>query len=156
MVLQNKSLDFYTSYSQFFILDPGFPSPGSDMWDMESHTAKLWIGPKFLSVGTGCYGPVKGELVVLDKRPISTDFTTYDHVVEGSIFCESGILEIVACTSNEAEFKVELGPGDYRVRIYSSGLDTVVGDEGDDFYRVEIWEEPFSERTVLKMYKSPS
>jgi hypothetical protein len=48
--------------------------------------------------------------------------------------------------------EIELLPGFYRIRVYSSGLDTVIGDEGEDFYKIEIWPDRNMERKVLKQY----
>jgi hypothetical protein len=43
-------------------------------------------------------------------------------------------------------------PSTYRVRIYSSNLNTVDGDEGDDYYKVEVWPSVYKERIVLKKH----
>lgn len=144
-------LDFYTQYRQFFIHDKGFPiDPNNDRWTSEAYKEKLAIEPGTLSVGIGCYGPLKGELILLDNQMNSIDFSDYDHVVEGSICCESGVLEIIPCMSNEPEISINVSPGNYRVRIYSSGLDTVVEEEGDDYYRIEIWKGDPTDRKVLQ------
>lgn len=144
-------LDFYTQYRQFFIHDKGFPiDPNNDRWTSEAYKEKLAIEPGTLSVGIGSYGPLKGELILLDNQVNSIDFSDYDHVVEGSICCESGVLEIIPCMSTEPEISINVTPGNYRVRIYSSGLDTVVEEEGDDYYRIEIWKGDPTDRKVLQ------
>lgn len=96
---------------------------------------------------------MKGKLVLLNNPSVTNDFSCFDHVVEASIKIESGVIEIVACTSDDAELSIYVKNGEYRVRIYSSNLDTVVGDEGDDFYTIEIWEQEYSKKEVLKRHK---
>ena len=151
MEMRKIHLDFYTEYHQFFIHDKGFPiDPSYELWTNQAHKDRLAISSGLLSVRTACYGPLKGELILLDKQNHVIDLSEYDHVVEGSIHCESGTLEIIACMSNEPDVSLDVPPDIYRVRIYSSGLNSVVGDEGDDFYRLEIWKDSFSERRILK------
>ena len=53
-----------------------------------------------------------------------------------------------------SELEIQLRPGKYRIRVYSSNLSTVLGDEGDDFYKIEIWPSEAMESKVLKRYKS--
>ena len=149
--MQSFNLDFYTQYNQFFILDKNAPiDVTEEIWTTEAFRDKMGILAGQLSISTGCYGPVKGKLFLLSAGNLDNDYSNYDHVVEGSIEIKSGIIEIIPCMANEPELSLKVEPGFYRVRVYSSGLDTVIGDEGDDFYTVEIWKRDFSERRVLK------
>lgn len=147
-------LDFYTSYHQFFIFDQNVLfDPQEEVWTDKSFSARLAVASGRLYVSTECYGPVKAEVRLLDNPSRINDFKDYDHVVEGSIDIKSGVIQIIPCTANEPELELKVVPGDYRVRIYSENLDSVIGDEGDDFYLVEIWKQLFSERLVLKSRK---
>lgn len=149
-------LDFYTSHHQFFISDkdPIAPLNIYNIWTKEDFEDQLSIfSPGWLSIGVGCYGPLKGKFILLNNPSVTNDFSCFDHVVEASIKIESGAIEIVACTSADAELSIYVKNGEYRVRIYSSNLDTVIGDEGDDFYTIEMWEQEYSKKEVLKRHK---
>jgi hypothetical protein len=50
------------------------------------------------------------------------------------------------------ELEMIVKPGAYRVRVYSSNLVSVEGDEGDDYYKIEVWPDVQMERKVLKQY----
>jgi len=148
-------LEFYTSYSQFYIYDKN--SPGNtnsrDFWNQDSYNDRLAIEKGILGVGTECYGPIKGELVLLNTPNASINLNDYDHIVEGGIEIESGIIQVLACPTSNVELEVQVDPGFYRTRIYSSNLASVEGgEEGDDFYKIEIWLGSGLERNVLKYY----
>ncbi|MFC6998381.1 hypothetical protein [Rufibacter roseus] len=52
------------------------------------------------------------------------------------------------------EFEKELPLGNYRVRIYSINLGSVDVDEGDDYYRIEVWRGQPLGKKLLKEYKN--
>ena len=85
--MKTFKLDFYTTHHQFYIVDKSSPfkTDSSDFWTSEASDDKLAIEEGILGIGTECYGPVKGDLQVLDAAPEQEDFSSYDHVVEGSI-----------------------------------------------------------------------
>jgi hypothetical protein len=123
-----------------------------DFWSDEAFDAKLAVGEGILGVGTASYSRCKGELVVLDRKNDNLDFAHYDHVVEAGLKISSGILTILDCTSRDVQLQVSMEPGAYRVRIYSSNWASVVDDDGDDFYKIEVWPSNEADRTVLKQY----
>lgn len=147
-------LNFYTSCNQFYLYDKDSAgaTDSSNFWTQVAFEQRLAIEEGIIGVGTECYGPVKGELTVLDAP--NNDFNTdlYDHIVEGSIEIRSGILQVLECPSSTIELELAVEPGLYRVRAYSSNLQSVDGDEGDDYYVVEMWPAPYDTRTVLKQY----
>lgn len=150
--MTSYTLNFYTTYHQFYLTDKHSPfrTDSDDFWTKDASEDKLAIEEGVIGVGTECYGPVKGELYLLDSKSIIEDFGVYDHVVEGSIDVKSGILQIFPCPFNESVLEIKLDPGTYRVRVYSTGLETVEFDEGDDFYKIEIWRQEYTARKVLK------
>ena len=147
-------LNFYTQYSQFYIEDKEIKTEinPSEFWSEEAHSDGLALENGIVGIRTECYGPVKGEIIILRKRNDNINFDLYDHIVEGSLKVESGIIQVLDCPTNSvhAEFRIEKGI--YRVRVYSSNLSSVVGDEGDDYYKIEIWKGDDLERKVLKKY----
>jgi hypothetical protein len=42
------------------------------------------------------------------------------------------------CLNRVVELEIKVKPGNYRVRVYSSNLASVVDEDGDDFYKIEI------------------
>ena len=150
--MTSYTLNFYTTHHQFYLTDKlsPFKTDSDDFWTKDASEDKMAIEEGVIGVGTECYGPVKGEMYLLDSKSNVEDFSLYDHVVEGSIDVKSGILQIFPCSSNEPVLEMKLNPGTYRVRVYSTGLETVEFDEGDDFYKIEIWHQEYIARTVLK------
>lgn len=152
--IMKYKFNFNTSHNQFYISDK-FSSTNiglDDFWTNKAYEDKLAIGKDIIAIGTECYGNVKGELVILEK-PVSTiEFNLYDHIVEGGLELKSGDLRILDCPNSSIQLEVKVKPGTYRVRIYSSNLASVVDDDGDDYYKIEIWESDNIERKVLKRY----
>jgi hypothetical protein len=132
------ALDFYTSYNQFYIYDKNSEgNTGSvSFWNNVAHNDRLAIEEGILGVGTECYGPVRGELQIIEAANNEINLNDYDHIVEAGIRITSGTIQVLDCPDSNVEFEINVKPGSYRVRIYSSNLVSVVGDEGDDFYRI--------------------
>lgn len=146
-------LSFYTQYSQFYLTsDNGNSLAVGNNWDSESYEDRLKQLNNFLVVFTQCYGNVKGELIVLEKPIAVIDYNKYDHIVEAGITVESGVLQVLDCPNSSIELEIKVKPGNYRVRVYSSNLASVLGDDGDDYYKIEIWPDDNMERRVLKKY----
>ncbi|PTX12283.1 hypothetical protein C8N40_11481 [Pontibacter mucosus] len=146
-------LNFYTSHRQFYIIDknPTGSTSTDDFWSDAASIRRLAVESGILGVGTECYGPVKGEIEFLNHSQKAEDFAKYDHVVEGDLQVNSGVLQIIDCPTGAVEFEKIVNPGNYRVRIYSMNLDSVNGeDEGDDYYRIEVWQ---GEPEGVKLYK---
>jgi hypothetical protein len=111
-----------------------------------------------LGVRTETYGIIKGELVILSKSVSNIDLDKYDHIVEASIEINGNELQIIDCPTNNIEVKIKLNNGKYRVRVYSSNLESVLdpdlsNDTDDDYYRIEIWPDDNLELRVLKQYE---
>jgi hypothetical protein len=147
-------LDFYTQYSQFYICDSNSPlkTDSDEIWTDEAHESRLDVEEGILGVGTECYGPVKGELEILNQENTTAETDLFDHIVEGGLEIKSGRLRILDCPNSSIELDIPLTDGIYRVRIYSSNLSSVDGDEGDDFYRIEIWKGTGTIRNIIKKY----
>ena len=146
-------LNLYTSYNQFYICDKDSKGDtGSNFWTNDAFNDRLATEDGVLGVGTECYGPIKGEIEVLDEAKDSINMDSYDHIVEAGIEIKSGTIQILDCPTSTVQLDLKVNSGFYRARIYSSNLATVDGDEGDDFYRVEIWPDQNSKRVVLKRY----
>lgn len=148
---------FNTQYSQFYIADSMSTKETGrkDFWTQEAYDERLAMAEGIVGVGTECYGPVKGELGLLESENKNFDINKFDHIVEGGINIESGNLEILDCPTSTVHLVTKLNAGKYRVRIYSSNLDSVEGGEaGDDYYKIEMWPDGNMSRKVLKQYFS--
>ncbi len=154
-IKMNYPFNFYTEYHQFYIQDKTSEgrTDSDDFWTKMANSDRLAMEDGIIGIATECYGPVKGELIVLDSVNNQYDPNLYDHVVEGGVELKSGSLQVVGCLDFNNELEIKLKPGKYRIRVYSSNLDSVVGDKGDDFYKIEIWPSNLLERKVLKRYQ---
>lgn len=117
-------------YSQCPISDWG--------WNIRHRVRMLWS--------------IQGELILLDSKNGNIEYSQYDHIVESGLNLKSGILQVLDCPNSNVELEIKVNPGKYRVRIYSLNLNSVVGDSGDDYYKIEIWPDVNMERIVLKQY----
>jgi hypothetical protein len=151
-ILSKHNLSFFTEYYQFYILDSETKAQtdAKDFWNTEADKCKLAIGEGLLGVTVARYAEIKVEVRVLSSEPIED--ADADHIVETSLNLPSGLLMVKDCTSFDTILELNLGKGTYRVRISSFKLWTVKGDEGDDYYVVEIWESAFVETVILKEY----
>jgi len=89
---------------------------------------------------------------IADQAP-DDDVAQWDQVNECSIDVPSGRLVVVGCTDYFPDAaRIDLPPGSYRARIYygSLGVLNPNGLEGDDHYRVVLWNAPPSSVRVLK------
>ena len=146
--------DFETSHNQFYIVDgtDRKSMPSYNFWKPDALTARLAVEKGIVGVLTLSYGHIKGEIRILLKEFDLIDFNQYDHIVEGGLDVKSGILEVLDCPTSKVACQIELEPGLYRIRIYSSGFkDTDLDEmEGNDYYRIEIWPGNTLERKLLK------
>ncbi|MEN0056717.1 MAG: hypothetical protein AAGC65_23765 [Mucilaginibacter sp.] len=149
-------LDFFTSNNQFYLCDSAYRgSTGSaDFWTPDAYKARLGTAYDILGISTESFGHIKADLEVLDQPDTQTNFNKYDHVVEGGITIQSGLLQVLNFPQYKSCLKLIIAPGKYRVRVYSSGLANVdtEADEGQDFYRIVMWPDNNIERKVLKQF----
>ena len=151
-------INFETSFNQFYIVDKNSyeisSTKNEDFWSKKNYSNRLVARKGILGVLTECYGNVKGEIIFLKDANDSFDLEKFDHIVEGSIILESGFFQILDSPNNAVEFEMKLEPGFYRLRVYFSNLSSVVDDDGDNFYKIEIWRDSIKDVKVLKQYKN--
>lgn len=147
-------LEFYTQYSQFYLTNGADEDSDVDLWTETTSYQRMATDKGILAVGTECYGPVKAQLEIKNDASKIGNLDEYDHVVEGKIDIETGVLQVMDCPTSSVIQEVELPPGLYSVRVYSKDLKTVEGDGGDDFYRIVIWPAMNNDKKVkvLKQY----
>jgi hypothetical protein len=77
----------------------------------------------------------------------------HDHIVEGSLSVAGKNLVIAGCTDYFPEAtRIQIEPGDYRVRACLSGLDSLSEDglDGADRYHLQLWPAPLADVVVVK------
>ena len=153
-ITSKHELSFFTEYYQFYILDSETKAQtdAPDFWNGEADKRKLAVGEGLLGVTVARYAEIKVEVRVLSSEPTEDSYA--DHIVETSLNLSSGLLQIKDCTNYDTVLELNLEKGPYRIRISSFKLWTVKGDEGDDYYVVEIWESAFTEMVIVKEWKS--
>lgn len=157
--MEKRNFKFYTEYGQFYIQDKESTgnSGSPNFWTDKAFIERLALEDGLIGVGTQSWGNIKGEIEILKSPNNNSDFSRYDHIVEGGINIKSGVLQILNCPDYNLEVSIKLEPGKYRARVYSSNLASVkesdlANDTDDDYYRIEIWPSDDMERKVLKQY----
>lgn len=142
----------------FFLVDKG-----SDWASYDSHREMSSEEALLSHVGTagnhailvGAAGDVADDVpVTIRLRPgPPDDAEAYDHVVEVSLRCESGVMEILdqpEVVSSEIRLP---SPGDYRVRVSMSNIDSADEEEPSDSYHIEVWPGDLDERRIVKWWE---
>ena len=112
------------------------------------------VGNGILGVGVESYEAFKGTFFLLESKNDQIAYEQFDHIVEGSLKVQSRVLQLLDCPNLNIELKIAIHPGKHRARIYSSYLVSVVEDDGDDYYKIELWPDDDLKRSVLKQYGS--
>lgn len=147
------ALNFYTEYNQFYISsDRGKSIENHPKGMFSSDNGRLIELPNLLIVCTENYGPIKGIFYELNEERKDFDLDEYDHIVEGCIDVESGILQILDCPFSSIEFEIKINPGTYMVRIYFSNVPGYYldEDEGVEYYIIEVWPSKRMTKRILK------
>lgn len=149
-------LDFTTDYGQFYLNDKDGGDTGSpSFWSSEALNDKLAVEKGILGVSLeNSEGIVKAELEILNSKSLISDFTDFDHVVEASLEINTGFLQINDCPFSLLVLQEKIEKGNYRVRVYYKNLETAYNENPEDFYKIEIWKDSFSERNVLKRFEN--
>lgn len=150
--MKSFDLELFADYFQFYLQDETADANLGDAWDEAATQRMFAMTTGMVGIGTARNMNVAVTLEFLDAEP-PCNLTDFDHVVEGSLAVTTGPLVVAGCTDYfpDAE-RFPLEPGTYRVRLSSSGLDSLSADglDGNDHYLVQLWRGPLVEPTVLK------
>ena len=152
--MKTYNFEIFADYFQFYLQDEAADGNLGDAWDKIATERMFAVADGTVGIGTVRNMDVPVTLELLEVAP-SREFTTFDHVVEGSLAVATGTIVVAGCTDyfpDAARFSLE--PGTYRVRLSSSGLGTLSTDglEGKDHYLVQLWLDSPVEPTVLKQH----
>jgi hypothetical protein len=131
----------FADYFQFYLEDENTETDTSVIWTEQTVNDLLAVSPGFVAIGTVRNMEVPVEVEVIASEP-TENLEQWDHVTECSVSVSSKRLAIFGCTDyREDAVRIEIKPGNYRVRVYYGDLDTLSlnGLDGDDHYKIVIW-----------------
>lgn len=142
----------FADYHQFYIQDEAADGNLSEAWTPDAVERLLALAPGVVGIGTVRNTDVPVIIEVLDDEP-GKEFDVLDQVVECSISISSGVIVVAGCTDYFPDAaRVEVPPGNYRVRANFAGLNSVSDDgfTGNDQYHLQVWRAPMADVTVRK------
>ena len=152
MVLLTHEFELFADYFQFYLQDEPVGGNLGNSWDQDAVDRLLALAPGTIGVGTVRNMDVPVIIEVHDAQP-SDDFGEWDHVTECSIDVQSGKIVIAGCTDYFPDAaRISVHPGCYRARIHYGQLDSLSEDglDGDDHYKIVLWQAPAGNPLVLK------
>lgn len=147
--------DFFTEYGQFYLCDKTSPmqTNSEKFWTTQALEDNLAIEEGIIGIASEGHGRVQGTITILESASEVSISEECDHVVEGSIAILSGMVQIIDCPDSDVQLEFVVEPGDYRVRVYTIDFAAPTGDDYYAIYSIEMWQQDFSERKVLKKYQ---
>jgi hypothetical protein len=148
------SYTLFADYFQFYLQDEASEGDLAEAWTDEAVADFLALAPGVVGVGTVRNMDVPVTLEVASTPP-STSFMTWDHVTECDLDVPSGRIVIAGCTDYFPDAaRIAVDPGNYRVRIFYGGFETLSEDglDGKDHYKLVLWKAPPAGRQVLKRH----
>jgi hypothetical protein len=145
----------FADYFQFYLEDETTQTDTSVIWTEQAFNDFMAIAPGFVAISTVRNMDVPVEIEVFDSE-LPENLEQWNHITECSLDIPSGRLRVMGCTYGYSEAEhIHLTPGTYRLRIYYGGLDTVNGYslEGDDHYRIVMWQAEYLPHHVIKRYQ---
>lgn len=146
------TFNLFADYFQFYLQDEAIDSDLSDSWTDEAVTRLLAVAPGAVGVGTVRNMEVPVTLEMFASEP-PLNVMAYDHIVEGSLSVAGKNLVIAGCTDYFPEAaRIQIEPGDYRVRACFSDLESLSEDglDGEDRYHLQLWPAPLADVMVVK------
>jgi hypothetical protein len=142
----------FADYYQFYLQDHNAVRDLSESWSQEAVDSLLAVAPGTIGIGTVRNSMVYVVIELVDNEP-ADGLSGWDQVNECSIDVPSGRLVVAGCTDYFPDAaRIELPPGPYRARVYYGNLSSLSknGLNGDDHYRVILWESKLGPLQTLK------
>jgi hypothetical protein len=150
--MRSLELSLFADYFQIYIQDESASGDLSESWNDEATARLLAVAPGAIGIGTVRNMDVPVVVEIHDQEP-ANGLSDCDHVVEAELKVSSGRIVAAGCTDYFPDARrVELSPGNYRVRVSYGALGSVSEDglSGEDHYRVQLWLGPPTPVRVLK------
>lgn len=144
--------DLFADYFQFYLQDESVEGDLADFWTKEAVTRLFTTAPGVIGISTVRNMEVPVTVEVFESEPAS-DFESWDHVIECTLDVPSGRIVIAGSTDYFPEAaRIDVAAGVYRVRVSYGLLDTLSADglDGEDHYRVQLWQAEKIAPCVLK------
>lgn len=144
----------FADYFQFYLEDENSVTDTSVIWTEPAFNDFIAVAPSFVAIATVRNMDVSVKVEVINSER-QENIEEWNHITECSLNIPSGSLVIRGCTDYypDAE-RIQLTPGNYRIRIYYGGLDTVSANnlDGNDHYRIVMWPGKYIPIRVVKRH----
>lgn len=136
-------LEIFADYFQFHLFDETMNPDFAEEWSPFAVDNLMAITNGGIGIGTARNMVVPVHIKIHDAEPkLREDLNSVFQINETDVSIASGKLVVMGCTDYFPDAKrIELGKGNFRLRVYYCGLDTVSEDglDGSDSYEMEIW-----------------
>jgi hypothetical protein len=149
-----RHYEIFADYHQFYLMDAEEEPFAPEDWTNEDVQRRIKAEKHIVVIQPERNMTVPVELEILNSAP-DNSFDQWQHIAEASLELPSGKLQIEECCGKTKDI-INLDSESYRIRAYYGNLDKLSFDglEGDDHYKIIIWQAPFEDVKVLKQYKS--
>jgi hypothetical protein len=153
-ILFKKHYDIFADYHQFYLRDAEMYPDAPETYTDEDVRRRIIAGKYIVVIQPERNMTVPVDLEIVDSAP-NVDFENWRHIAEASLNLPSGKLLIEECFG-EVKDTIVLPSGFYRIRAYYGDLDKLSFDglDGDDHYKIVIWQAPFEKVKVLKQFEN--
>jgi hypothetical protein len=155
MKVQEYKFDLFADYFQFYLQDEKADADLSQCWTEQAVNDLIAVDSGVIGVGTVRNMTVSVAVEICDIEP-KEDESKWQHITECSISIPSGSLVIMGCSDYFPDApRIRIKPDTYQAKVYYGGLDSVSEDglDGDDFYKVVLWNGESTEPKVIKRRK---
>ncbi len=152
-ILYQRHYEIFADYHQFYLMDAKEEPFALEDWTDEDVQRRIKTGKFIVVIQPERNMTVPVDLEIFDSEP-EVDFENWNHIAEASLDLPSGKLQIEECLGETKDILV-LPSGLYKIRAFYGDLDKLSFDglEGDDHYKIVMWQAPFEDVKVLKQYK---
>ncbi len=152
--LYKKHYEIFADYHQFYLMDAEENLTYPEDWTDENVRQRIKAEKYIVIIQPERNMTVPVDLEIFDSEP-EEDFENWQHIAEASLNLPSGKLQIEECCGEIKDVLI-LPAGSYRIRAFYGDLNKLSFDglEGDDHYKIIIWQAPFENVRVLKQYEN--
>ena len=138
----------HASYYQFYLQDDESTENPENICIDANFDKSLGVGNQMLVINTARYASVDVSLTLYKSEP-KLELSQSEKINECSLLITSKLKLGNEISSDWTEYEIEKGI--YRVRILYKNLSSVVGDDGNDSYHIQIWkDDEMRETTYIK------
>lgn len=152
-ILYKRHYEIFANYHQFYLMDADKYSNAPLDYTNEDIRRRIKAEKYIVVIQPERNMTVPVDLEIFDSAP-DEDFENWDHIAEASLDLPSGKLQIEECCGETKDIIV-LPSGSYRIRASYGDLDKLSYDglEGEDHYKIVMWQAAFENVKILKQYE---